>query len=105
MSHITPYLTTSNQLTDKVIDKRTEFTDHNTKTSKFIKWKETKDGRKANLPEIKETHKDILFTYWDARIKQAELAVARETRVSKNIIKVVNHTLFVTNLLKEGSLK
>ena len=31
--------------------------------------------------------------------------MARAARVLKNIIKAVNHTLFVTNLLKEGSLK
>lgn len=88
-----------------MIDKRTKFTDLNIRISKFIEWQETKDGRKANLPEIEETHEDILFTYWDARIKKDELAVAREVGVSKNIIKVVNHTLFVTNLLKEDNLK
>lgn len=64
-----------------------------------------KDGRKANLSEIEETHKDILFIDWDTRIKQAALVVAREAGVSKNMIKAVNHTLFGTNLLKEGCLK
>lgn len=38
-------------------------------------------------------------------IKQVELVVARVSRVSKNIVKVVNHTLFATNLVKEGNLK
>ena len=38
MSHITPYLTTSDQLTDKVIDQRMEFNDLDTNISEFIKW-------------------------------------------------------------------
>ena len=40
MSHITPYLITSDQLTDKMIDQRTGFTDLNTKIFEFIKWQE-----------------------------------------------------------------
>lgn len=80
-------------------------TDLKTRISEFIEWQETKDGRKANLHEIEETHKDILFIDWDVRIKQVRLARARAAGLLKNIIKVVNHTLFVTNLLKEGNLK
>ena len=105
MSHIAPYLITSDQLTDKVIDQRTEFTNLNTKISEFIEWQETKEGRKANLPEIEKIHKEIILTDFDVRIKQEELVVARVVGVSKNIVKVVNHTLFATNLVKEGNLK
>jgi len=39
------------------------------------------------------------------QIKQNELAVPRVVRVSKNIIKLVNHTFHATNLVKEGNLK
>lgn len=105
MSRITPYLATSDQLTDKTIDQRTEFTDLNTGISDFIEWQETEDKRNATLPEIEATHKDILFTDWDVRIEQAELLVAREVGVSKNIIKAMNHTLFSTNMVKEDNLK
>lgn len=105
MLHFASYLITSDQLTDKAIDQKTEFTDLNTRTSEFIKWQETKDGRKASLPEIEETHRDVLFTNWDARIKQVELVVERVAVVAKNIIKVVNHTLFSTNIVKEGNPK
>lgn len=55
------------------------------------------------MPEIEETHKDILFIDWDPRIKQAELAVAGAVGVAKNIIKEFNHTLHTTNLIKEGN--
>jgi len=105
MSHIAPYLITSDQLKDKAIDQRTEFTVLNKRISKFIEWQEIEEGRRANLPEIKETHKDILFTDWDVRIKQDELAMAKAARVLKNIVKVVNHTLYATNLVKEGNPK
>ena len=69
MSHVTPYMITNDQLTDKEIDQITKFNDLNTKISEYIEWQETEEGRSANLPEIEETHKDILFTDWDARIK------------------------------------
>ena len=92
-------------MTDKEIDQRIEFNDLNTRIFEFIKWKETKYGRKANLPEIEETHKHVLFTDWDAVIKEVELAITREVGVSKNIIKAVNHSVFPTNLIKEGNLK
>lgn len=38
MSDITPYLTTSDQLTDKAINQRTKFNDLNTRISNFIEW-------------------------------------------------------------------
>lgn len=91
---------TSDQLTDKEIVQRTKFNDLNTKIYDYIEWQESKEGRSVNLPKIEETHKDILFTYWDAQIKQAELVVARVAGVAINIIKVVNHTLHITNLIK-----
>jgi len=40
MSHVTPYLITSDQLTDKEIDQRTGFNDLNTKIYEYIEWKE-----------------------------------------------------------------
>lgn len=105
MSHVTPYIVNSDQLTDKAIDQRIGFNDLNIRISEYIEWKEIKEGHSASFLEIEETHKDILFTDWDAQIKQAELAVARETGVAKNIVKAVNHTFHATNLVKEGNPK
>lgn len=100
MSHINPYLTTSNEVTDKEIDQRMNFNDLNTRIFELIEWQETKYGRKVNLPEIEETHRGILFTDWDARIKQVKLAVATVARVLNKNIKEMNHILFATNLIK-----
>ena len=50
MSHITPYLNSSDQLTDKEIDQRTEFNDLNTNISDYIEWQESEEGKSANMP-------------------------------------------------------
>ena len=77
MSHIAPYLITSDQLTDKANDQIIELNDLNTRISKFIELQEIEEGRRANMRKIGETHKEILFMDWDAQIKQAKLAVER----------------------------
>jgi len=93
-------LNTSDQLTNKAIDQRTEFNDLNTKISDYIESQEYEEGISANMPDIEEIHKDILFTYWDVWIKKAKLAVTKATGVAKNIIKAVNHTFQTTKLIK-----
>lgn len=105
MSHVTPYLITNDQLRDKPIDQRNDLKDLNAKIFEFIEWKENEEGRRANILDIEETHKDIFFTDWDVRIKHAQLAVERAAGVEKNIVKVVNYTLNTTNLMKEGNPK
>lgn len=65
MSHIASYQIINDQLIDKPINQRIKFTNLNTRISEFIEWKEIEKGRKANLPEIKETHKDFIFIDWD----------------------------------------
>jgi len=41
MSHVTPYMITNDQLTDKEIDQITKFNDLNTKISEYIEWQES----------------------------------------------------------------
>ena len=77
MSDIIPHLEISEQLTITIIDQRIEFNELNTKISDYIEWQDSEEGRKSDLPKVKETFKDILFTDWDARVKQVELAIAR----------------------------
>lgn len=57
------------------------------------------------MPKIEETHKDILFTGWDAQIKQEKQVIVRAAGVAKSIINTVNHMLQTTNLMKEGNPK
>ena len=38
-------------------------------------------------------------------MKQAELAIAKTTGISKNMVKMINHILHTSGLIKEGNLK
>ena len=89
MSDIIPHLEISEQLTNTVIGQRIEFNELNTKIFDYIEWKESEVGRKSSLPKIKETFKDILFTDWDAQVKQVEFVIARAAGISKNMVKIV----------------
>ncbi|MCY6488064.1 hypothetical protein, partial [Actinobacillus pleuropneumoniae] len=69
ISQINPYYETSDKLTNQVIDMRFEYEEIHKNISEFITWKESDEGIKADLPKIEESHKDILFTYWDTWLK------------------------------------
>ena len=105
MSDIIPHLETSEQLTNTVIDQRIEFNELNRKIFDYIEWQDLEEGRKSDLPKIKETFKDIIFTDWDARVKQEELAIAREAGISKNMVKMINHILHTSGFIKEVNIK
>ena len=61
MSDIIPHLEISEQLTNAVTDQIIEFNELNTKISDYIEWQDSEEGRKSDLPKIKETFKDIIF--------------------------------------------
>ena len=105
ISGIVPHLEINEKLTNTVIDQRIEFNELNTKISDHIEWQDSEEGRRSNLPKIKETYKDILFTNWDAQVKQEELAIARASGISKSIVKTINHMLHTFGLIKEGDPK
>lgn len=58
-------------------------------------------GRKADLPKIEESHKDLLFAYWDTQLKQAKRATVTTASATNSIIEVVNENLHSANLVKE----
>ena len=105
MSNIVPHLEINEQLTNTVIDQRIEFNELDTKISDYIEWQDSEEGRRSNLPKIKETYKDSIFTYWDIQVKQVELAIARAAGISKSIVKTINHMLHTSSLIKEGDPK
>ena len=69
ISGIVPHLEISEQLTNTVIDQGIEFNELNTKIFDYIEWQDSEEGRRSDLPNIKETYKDILFTDWDTQVK------------------------------------
>jgi len=58
--------------------------------------------RKANFPKLEESHKDILFTDWDSRLKQVERAMTVMVGVANNIIEATNENLHDANLVVES---
>jgi len=75
-----------------VVDQRLEYEELNKRILEFISWQEFEEGKKADLSNIEESQKDILFVDWDIKLKQAERAVAIATSTTNNIIEVVDET-------------
>jgi len=90
ISQINPYCKTSDKLANQVIDMRFEYDEIHKSVSEFITWQELEDGRKADLPKLEESHKDILFTDWDSRLKQAERETTIVMTTTNNIIEAIN---------------
>ena len=67
--------------------------------SDFITWQESKDGRKDNLPKLEESHKDILFTHRDSRLKQTERETMIATTTTNNVIEAINENMHGANLV------
>lgn len=68
---------------NQVIDMRFEYEEIQKKISKFITWQESDEGRKVDLPEIEESHKDILFTDLGYTIKTGRKGDNDSSRCSK----------------------
>lgn len=75
-----------------MVDQRLEYEELNKRILEFISWQEFEEGKKADLSNIEESQKDILFVDWDIKLKQAERAVAIATSTTNNIIEVVDET-------------
>lgn len=101
ISQISPYYKTNDKLTNRVIDMRLEKDEIHKRTSDFITWQESEDERKADLPKLKESHKDIMFTDWDSQLKQVERVAAIAMTTLNNIIEAINENLFGANLVKK----
>jgi len=93
ISLINPYCESSDKLNNQVIHQRLEYDQLNKRILEFSSWQEFEEGKKVDLPNIKESHKDILFTDWDIQLKQTERAAVREASPSNNIIEGVNENL------------
>jgi len=58
---IESYCETSDKLTSQVVDMKLEYDEVLKRFSDFITWQNSKNGRKADLPKLEESHKEILF--------------------------------------------
>lgn len=74
------------------------------KVSDFIAQKNTRDGRKADLPKLEESHSKILFASWDSHLKEAEKKTTDLMVTENNVIENINGNLHSSNLVAESIL-
>lgn len=70
----------------------------------FITWQNSEDERKADLPKLEESHKEILFTNWDSRLREAEKATTDAAAATNSVIENINENLHSANLVEESIL-
>lgn len=88
-------------------DVRVNFNEIDDNIFEYIAWQGTLEGREIDLPRIEESHKEILSTAWEIRLKQEEEEVSRAINPTNNIIQTINDNLHNANLIQEfppGSL-
>ena len=92
-------LTTSiNQQVDKA---RNELDQADELISGYLDWQDSDVGKAAKLPRIQETYKDILFTEWHTQVMKAERAASRCKLTARNMIDLVNNTLYLANMISQ----
>ena len=99
ISQMSPYCEISDKLTSQVVDRRLEYDEIPKNIYEFITSKESEEGRKVDLPKLEESHKDILFTDWDSRLKQAERATIIKEVTIDNIIEAISKNQHGANLV------
>ena len=64
-------------------------------------WQKTEEGKRAATPIINDSHKEMLFSNWDAQIREAEKAAEEAATTTSNITDYVNENLHKVNLISE----
>ena len=82
-----------------IADMRISFDDIDEKVSQFVTWQDSFDGRKANLPRIEDSKKEISFIEWDIRLKNAEREICRAKYIATNIVANLSQNLIVANII------
>lgn len=66
-----PLFEISSSMIDKSVDARLNLEQADERLTNFLSWQETEEGKAANLPQILESHKEILFTEWQSQLMKA----------------------------------
>ena len=72
-----PLCEISSSMIDKSVDVRQKLEQADEKLTEFLSWQETKEGQATNLPQILESHKEIMFLEWQSQLMKAERATSR----------------------------
>jgi len=67
ISLVPPFCEISSSMIDKSLDDRQKLEQANETLTEFLSWQETKEGQAANLPQILESHKEIMFLEWQTQ--------------------------------------
>lgn len=86
---------------DKSVDARQKLEQADERLIEFLFWQETKEGKVANLPQILESHKEILFLEWKSQLMKAQRATSRCRSTISNLVNLINDTLYLSNLIIE----
>ena len=96
-----PLCETSTTVCEQIEKARSEL-DHAEETiSEYLEWQDSEEGKAANLPQICETYKNILFTEWETQVMKAERAASRCKIIATNMIDLVNDTLYLASMISQ----
>ena len=96
-----PLCEISSSMIGKSVDVRQKLEQEDKKLTEFLSWQETKEGQAANLPQIVESHKEILFLEWQSRLMKVERVTSRCRLATGNLIELINDTLYLSNLISK----
>lgn len=82
-------------MVDKSIDARLNLEHADERLTNFLSWQETKEGKAANLPQILESHKEILFAEWQSQLMKVERTTSRCRLPTNNLVELTNDTLYL----------
>ncbi len=98
-----PLCDISTSMIEKLVDARLELDKSDEKLTNFLSWKDSKEGKDANLPRIQESHKEILFSEWESQLMKVERATSRCRATTNNLVELINNNLHISNLITDYS--
>ena len=103
ISLVLPLCEISSSMIDKLVDVRLKLEQVDERLTNFLSWQETKEGKATNIPQIMESHKEILFAECQSQLMKAERATSRCRLATNNLVELINDTLYLSNLILECS--
>jgi len=103
ISLILPLCEISLSMVEKSVDARLDLEKADERLTNSLSWQESKEGKVANLTQIQESHKEILFTEWQSQLVKAERETSRCRLSIKNLVELINNSLYLSNLITECS--
>ena len=97
------YYDSSEILIEQVAIKKLECEKIEKKINEFIQWQASDLGKEGDLTQVDKFHKEILFKYWEAQLRQEDKAATKESRLTKEITESVYEHLLKVELIKEST--